>query len=698
MRPTRPALPRRCRAGTSRARARQPLRPPAGHPRGGGVTGPPGRHREPAHASWVLSSHATPADFIALREGLLVMSQAVEAARESVESAHNLAVSAQSHWQQDRIRLRSHRDASGAAHRAGPAEHARAEAQDPGRGRRSAVAAQRHLASGTRDRRHVTSRIRRSSPSWRCSTPIAASTVQAANGTAFAQALDTASASSSSGGVTGTDIVNEAKEFLGLPYVWGGTIQGEGRRLLRTGAAGLQEVRHRAAASLGRAGPSGTPVASMEQAKPGDIIAWDNSSRNNGADHIAIYVGNGKMIEAPRTGLDVRLVDVPSKPDYIRRILPESGVSGASQVSGSRAAGGAVSGVPYADLFNQAGARYGVSPALLSAVAKQESGFKATRSAPPARGADAADARHRQGTRREPTPSTRPRPSTAPRGCCDDLITRFGSTQLALAAYNAGPGAVLQVRRHPAVRRDAALRAAQSWRCWRPPHDRHHARRALDRAVSRRCAAPSTPPAPSRRFAALMAGLLGEASGGRPPRPVPVDHGLADAARSVPAAAPRSRTRRADPRRGEPDRRRGRGRETGEAGPRRAALLRVADPAIPRLRLHLGRGQGPRPGPDRPADCAVPTPRRRARPPAAAAGATPRRPGPSPRHPGPAAAADARRAGSRTGTCRGRPEAAVARARCQSAPQGATVSPASPAAAARVRRPRTASPVASPPR
>jgi hypothetical protein len=45
------------------------------------------------------------------------------------------------------------------------------------------------------------------------------------------------------------------------------------------------------------------------------------------------------MIEAPRTGLDVRLVDVPSTPDYIRRILPDS-VSSASRdgVAASRAA------------------------------------------------------------------------------------------------------------------------------------------------------------------------------------------------------------------------------------------------------------------------------------------------------------------------------------------------------------------------
>lgn len=70
---------------------------------------------------------ATPADFIALREGLLVMSQAVEAARESVESAHNLAVSAQSHWQQDRIRLRTIEMLQERRIEQAQAEHARAE-------------------------------------------------------------------------------------------------------------------------------------------------------------------------------------------------------------------------------------------------------------------------------------------------------------------------------------------------------------------------------------------------------------------------------------------------------------------------------------------------------------------------------------------------------------------------------------------
>lgn len=41
--------------------------------------------------------------------------------------------------------------------------------------------------------------------------------------------------------------------------------------------------------------------------KPGDLVAWDDSSRNKGADHIAIYVGNGYVMEAPHTGAQLRI-------------------------------------------------------------------------------------------------------------------------------------------------------------------------------------------------------------------------------------------------------------------------------------------------------------------------------------------------------------------------------------------------------
>src|SRR3546814_10191296 len=61
---------------------------------------------------------------------------------------------------------------------------------------------------------------------------------------------------------------------------------------------------------------TGTPVASLAEAKPGDLIGWDNSSRNNGADHIAVYLGDGMMAEAPGTGGKVQIVPVSKNPDF----------------------------------------------------------------------------------------------------------------------------------------------------------------------------------------------------------------------------------------------------------------------------------------------------------------------------------------------------------------------------------------------
>jgi len=169
----------------------------------------------------------------------------------------------------------------------------------------------------------------------------------AASAAAFATTLDQASATGDVSRLAATDptaaptaladttstvapttsqkaVVDEAKQYLGLPYVWGGTSKAKGvdcSGLVQSVYKTLGYDLPRLSADQAR---SGRPVASMADAQPGDLIAWNNSSRNNGADHIAIYVGNGKMIEAPRTGLNVRLVDVPSTPDYIRRILPDS--------------------------------------------------------------------------------------------------------------------------------------------------------------------------------------------------------------------------------------------------------------------------------------------------------------------------------------------------------------------------------------
>lgn len=296
----------------------------------------------------------------------------------------------------------------------------------------------------------VTSRIQELQAQLSMLVPSASSQAAAAG---FAQALDSATASTSAtasatagtsttGTAGGEAAVAEAKKYLGLPYIWGGTDPTKGMD-----CSGLVQVvyKHlgydlpRLSADQAR---SGEKVNSMAEAKPGDLIAWNNSSRNSGADHIAIYAGNGKMIEAPRTGLDIRLVDVPSTPDYIRRIVPDNApAAGTSAISG-RATG--VSGVPFSDLFNRAGAKYGVSPALLSAVAKQESGYN-----PRAQSGAGAQGLMQlmPGTAKGLGVTNSFDPAQAVDGAARmlrDLTNRFGRTDLALAAYNAGPGAVMK--------------------------------------------------------------------------------------------------------------------------------------------------------------------------------------------------------------------------------------------------------------
>ena len=100
-----------------------------------------------------------------------------------------------------------------------------------------------------------------------------------------------------------------------------------------------------------------------------------------------------------------------------------------------------LAGVPYADLFTRAGNRHGVDPALLAAVASQESGFDSGAvSSAGAQGLMQFMPATARGLGVNPLD-----PASAVNGAAkylSDLTSQFGSTSLALAAYNAGPGTV----------------------------------------------------------------------------------------------------------------------------------------------------------------------------------------------------------------------------------------------------------------
>ncbi|MGE3621768.1 MAG: lytic transglycosylase domain-containing protein [Acidimicrobiia bacterium] len=102
---------------------------------------------------------------------------------------------------------------------------------------------------------------------------------------------------------------------------------------------------------------------------------------------------------------------------------------------------GGTGDVPYADLFAAAGARHGIPPALLAAVARAESGFDPRAvSRAGAQGLMQIMPATARGLGVDPLV-----PEQAVDGAARLLaghLERFGSVELALAAYNAGGGAV----------------------------------------------------------------------------------------------------------------------------------------------------------------------------------------------------------------------------------------------------------------
>jgi cell wall-associated NlpC family hydrolase len=263
------------------------------------------------------------------------------------------------------------------------------------------------------------------------------------SGTSFATALTAATGptgtAATTGTTTGADVVSAAKKYLGTPYVFGSTDPSKGldcSALVQRTYADLGIKLPRVSSDQAKVG---TKVDSLAQAKPGDILAFDRP-----VDHVAIYLGDNKMIAAPKPGDHVKIQPVYETPTHIRRVIDGTAATTATSAvrPSSLQGAGKLAAVPYADMFVKAGAKYGVSPKLLAAVAKVESGYNPKAVSP-------AGA---QGLM-QLMPSTAKGlgmhdsfdPEQAINGAAKLLrhnLKEFSSLPLALAAYNAGGGAV----------------------------------------------------------------------------------------------------------------------------------------------------------------------------------------------------------------------------------------------------------------
>ena len=126
---------------------------------------------------------------------------------------------------------------------------------------------------------------------------------------------------SSGGSSKGRQIVAAAKQYLGTPYVYGGTsssgVDCSGLVQLAAKASGIDIPRTTYdQINVGQA-------VSKNNLQEGDLVFFRGSGGSASAPgHVGIYIGNGQYIQAPKTGDVVKISNLSGRSDYVgaRRI------------------------------------------------------------------------------------------------------------------------------------------------------------------------------------------------------------------------------------------------------------------------------------------------------------------------------------------------------------------------------------------
>ncbi len=122
---------------------------------------------------------------------------------------------------------------------------------------------------------------------------------------------------SSKGQAKGEAVVEYAKKFLGVPYVYGG----DGPKSFDCTGFTCYVYKHfgvklpRSAQSQGYS-DYGVKITKKSDLMPGDLVFFNSQRDSDLSDHAGIYVGNGKYIHAPYTGTVVKISKLSDRHDF----------------------------------------------------------------------------------------------------------------------------------------------------------------------------------------------------------------------------------------------------------------------------------------------------------------------------------------------------------------------------------------------